>query len=130
MYVGVHVPLGRESKRRHRHRGHKHHRKRKERDSEEGKEDGRESPSYGWIPFLTYNTEAYSECCNGSSLYNWRRTIPVFLLYSFIHLQCLVLVFIPQYCTFQLTTTFESHLLYHHSQDKDNGCAVISSRSL
>ncbi|XP_044026775.1 sodium bicarbonate cotransporter 3-like isoform X20 [Siniperca chuatsi] len=46
VYVGVHVPLGRESKRRHRHRGHKHHRKKKERDSEEGKEDGRESPTY------------------------------------------------------------------------------------
>ncbi|XP_071355529.1 sodium bicarbonate cotransporter 3-like isoform X5 [Trachinotus anak] len=46
VYVGVHVPLGRESKRRHRHRGHKHHRKKKERDCEEGKEDGRESPSY------------------------------------------------------------------------------------
>ncbi|XP_019119809.1 sodium-driven chloride bicarbonate exchanger isoform X4 [Larimichthys crocea] len=46
VYVGVHVPLGRESKRRHRHRGHKHHRKKRERDSEEGKEDGRESPTY------------------------------------------------------------------------------------
>ncbi|XP_050923704.1 sodium bicarbonate cotransporter 3 isoform X12 [Lates calcarifer] len=46
VYVGVHVPFGRESKRRHRHRGHKHHRKKRERDSEEGKEDGRESPSY------------------------------------------------------------------------------------
>ncbi|XP_040909853.1 sodium bicarbonate cotransporter 3-like isoform X8 [Toxotes jaculatrix] len=46
VYVGVHVPFGRESKRRHRHRGHKHHRKKKERDSEEGKDDGRESPSY------------------------------------------------------------------------------------
>ncbi|XP_049457670.1 sodium bicarbonate cotransporter 3-like isoform X5 [Epinephelus fuscoguttatus] len=46
VYVGVHVPLGRESKRRHRHRGHKHHRKKKERDSEEGKDDGRESPAY------------------------------------------------------------------------------------
>ncbi|XP_074543602.1 sodium bicarbonate cotransporter 3-like isoform X6 [Halichoeres trimaculatus] len=46
VYVGVHVPLGRESKRRHRHRGHKHHRKKKEKDSEEGKDDGRESPSY------------------------------------------------------------------------------------
>ncbi|XP_068189142.1 sodium bicarbonate cotransporter 3-like isoform X2 [Antennarius striatus] len=46
VYVGVHVPLGRESKRRHRHRGHRHHRKRRERDSEEGKEDGRESPTY------------------------------------------------------------------------------------
>ncbi|XP_037649622.1 sodium bicarbonate cotransporter 3-like isoform X10 [Sebastes umbrosus] len=46
VYVGVHVPLGREGKRRHRHRGHKHHRKKRERDSEEGKEDGRESPTY------------------------------------------------------------------------------------
>ncbi|XP_070702631.1 sodium bicarbonate cotransporter 3-like isoform X2 [Pempheris klunzingeri] len=46
VYVGVHVPLGRESKRRHRHRGHKHHRKKKERDFEEGKDDGRESPTY------------------------------------------------------------------------------------
>ncbi|XP_028256211.1 sodium bicarbonate cotransporter 3-like isoform X7 [Parambassis ranga] len=46
VYVGVHVPLGRENKRRHRHRGHRHHRKKRERDSEEGKEDGRESPTY------------------------------------------------------------------------------------
>ncbi|XP_053717292.1 sodium bicarbonate cotransporter 3-like isoform X15 [Synchiropus splendidus] len=46
VYVGVHVPFGRESKRRHRHRGHRHHRKKKDKDSEEGKEDGRESPSY------------------------------------------------------------------------------------
>uniref|UniRef100_A0A673BAN5 Anion exchange protein n=1 Tax=Sphaeramia orbicularis TaxID=375764 RepID=A0A673BAN5_9TELE len=46
VYVGVHVPLGRESKRRHRHRGHRHHRKKKEKDSEEGKDDGRESPTY------------------------------------------------------------------------------------
>ncbi|XP_057195416.1 sodium bicarbonate cotransporter 3 isoform X4 [Triplophysa rosa] len=43
VYVGVHVPLGRESRRRHRHRGHRHHRKRKDRGSE--REDGRESPS-------------------------------------------------------------------------------------
>lgn len=57
VYVGVHVPLGRENKRRHRHRGHRHHRKKKERDSEEGKEDGRESPTYGWAHFLTYNTQ-------------------------------------------------------------------------
>uniref|UniRef100_A0A3P8XDU3 Anion exchange protein n=1 Tax=Esox lucius TaxID=8010 RepID=A0A3P8XDU3_ESOLU len=43
VYVGVHVPLGRESKRRHhRHRGHKHHRKRRDRSD---REDGRESPS-------------------------------------------------------------------------------------
>ncbi|KAG7500519.1 sodium bicarbonate cotransporter 3-like isoform X1 [Solea senegalensis] len=46
VYVGVHVPLGREGRRRHRHRGHRHHRKKRERDSEDGKEDGRESPSY------------------------------------------------------------------------------------
>ncbi|KAF5890403.1 sodium bicarbonate cotransporter 3 isoform X4, partial [Clarias magur] len=44
VYVGVHVPLGRQSKRRHRHRGHRHHRKRRDRDSE--REDGRESPTY------------------------------------------------------------------------------------
>ncbi|XP_075867928.1 sodium bicarbonate cotransporter 3-like isoform X9 [Nelusetta ayraudi] len=46
VYVGVHVPLGRESKRRHRHRGHRHHRKKKERGSDEAKDDGRESPTY------------------------------------------------------------------------------------
>ncbi|CAL8288249.1 unnamed protein product [Merluccius merluccius] len=44
VYVGVHVPLGRQSRRRHRHRGNKHHRKRRERSSE--REDGRESPNY------------------------------------------------------------------------------------
>lgn len=66
VYVGVHVPLGRESKRRHRHRGHKHHRKKKERDSDEGKEDGRESPSYGWTIFLHFLHPAYT---NTSSLY-------------------------------------------------------------
>ncbi|XP_052000158.1 sodium bicarbonate cotransporter 3-like isoform X7 [Xyrauchen texanus] len=43
VYVGVHVPLGRQSRRRHRHRGHKHHRKRKDRFEQE---DGRESPMY------------------------------------------------------------------------------------
>uniref|UniRef100_A0A8C5ERZ5 Anion exchange protein n=1 Tax=Gouania willdenowi TaxID=441366 RepID=A0A8C5ERZ5_GOUWI len=46
VYVGVHVPLGRESRRRHRHRGHRHHRKKKEKDCDEGKDDGRESPTY------------------------------------------------------------------------------------
>ncbi|MEQ2164386.1 Sodium bicarbonate cotransporter 3, partial [Goodea atripinnis] len=40
VYVGVHVPLGRQSRRRHRHRGHRHHRRRRDR------EDGRESPTY------------------------------------------------------------------------------------
>ncbi|XP_029928335.1 sodium bicarbonate cotransporter 3 isoform X3 [Myripristis murdjan] len=44
VYVGVHVPLGRQSRRRHRHRGHRHHRKRRERSEE--REDGRDSPSY------------------------------------------------------------------------------------
>ncbi|XP_034466425.1 sodium bicarbonate cotransporter 3-like isoform X3 [Hippoglossus hippoglossus] len=39
VYVGVHVPLDRQSRRRHRHRGHRHHRKRRER------EDGRDSPT-------------------------------------------------------------------------------------
>ncbi|XP_053530892.1 sodium bicarbonate cotransporter 3 isoform X3 [Ictalurus punctatus] len=43
VYVGVHVPLGRQSRRRHRHRGHRHHRKRRDRGSE--REDGRESPT-------------------------------------------------------------------------------------
>ncbi|XP_077447503.1 sodium bicarbonate cotransporter 3-like isoform X4 [Stigmatopora argus] len=46
VYVGVHVPIGRENKRRHRHRGHRHHRKRRDKDSEDGKEDDRESPPY------------------------------------------------------------------------------------
>ncbi|XP_062071383.1 sodium bicarbonate cotransporter 3 isoform X3 [Lepus europaeus] len=45
VYIGVHVPFSKESRRRHRHRGHKHHhRRRKDKDSD--KEDGRESPSY------------------------------------------------------------------------------------
>ncbi|XP_062394501.1 sodium bicarbonate cotransporter 3 isoform X2 [Sardina pilchardus] len=44
VYVGVHFPLGRQSRRRHRHRGHKHHHKRRERESE--RRDGRESPTY------------------------------------------------------------------------------------
>ncbi|XP_044214009.1 sodium bicarbonate cotransporter 3 isoform X3 [Thunnus albacares] len=43
VYVGVHVPLGRQSRRRHRHRGHRHHRKRRDRSD---REDGRESPTY------------------------------------------------------------------------------------
>ncbi|XP_046888070.1 sodium bicarbonate cotransporter 3 isoform X2 [Hypomesus transpacificus] len=43
VYVGVHVPMGRESKRRHRHRGHKHHRKRRDRSSE--RDEGRDSPT-------------------------------------------------------------------------------------
>ena len=46
VYIGVHVPFSKESRRRHRHRGHKHHHRRRE-DKESDKEDGRESPSYG-----------------------------------------------------------------------------------
>ncbi|XP_041738826.1 sodium bicarbonate cotransporter 3 isoform X5 [Coregonus clupeaformis] len=45
VYVGVHVPLGRESKRRHHRRGHKHHRKRREREEDREEED-REDPTY------------------------------------------------------------------------------------
>ncbi|XP_066483238.1 sodium bicarbonate cotransporter 3 isoform X10 [Tiliqua scincoides] len=44
VYIGVHVPLGKQGRRRHRHRGHKHHRRRKEKETD--REDGRESPSY------------------------------------------------------------------------------------
>ncbi|XP_056098683.1 sodium-driven chloride bicarbonate exchanger [Rhinichthys klamathensis goyatoka] len=44
LYIGVHVPLGRRTHRRHRHHGHRHRKRSKERDS--GVEDGRESPSY------------------------------------------------------------------------------------
>ncbi|XP_008321190.1 sodium bicarbonate cotransporter 3-like isoform X2 [Cynoglossus semilaevis] len=42
VYVGVHVPLGRQSRRRHRHRGHRHHRKRRDYTYQE---DGRDSPT-------------------------------------------------------------------------------------
>ncbi|XP_034849369.1 sodium bicarbonate cotransporter 3 isoform X6 [Mirounga leonina] len=45
VYIGVHVPFSKESRRRHRHRGHKHHHRRRK-DKESDKEDGRESPSY------------------------------------------------------------------------------------
>ncbi|XP_015266410.1 PREDICTED: sodium bicarbonate cotransporter 3-like [Gekko japonicus] len=45
VYIGVHVPFGKQGRRRHRHRGHKHHRRRKEKETD--REDGRESPSYG-----------------------------------------------------------------------------------
>ncbi|XP_028820928.1 sodium-driven chloride bicarbonate exchanger-like isoform X2 [Denticeps clupeoides] len=44
LYIGVHVPLGRRSHRRHRHHGHRHRKRSRERDS--GTEDGRDSPSY------------------------------------------------------------------------------------
>ncbi|XP_029929208.1 sodium-driven chloride bicarbonate exchanger-like isoform X2 [Myripristis murdjan] len=44
LYIGVHVPLGRKSHRRHRHHGHRHRKRSKERDS--GVDDGRESPSH------------------------------------------------------------------------------------
>ncbi|XP_074394877.1 sodium bicarbonate cotransporter 3 isoform X3 [Zonotrichia albicollis] len=42
VYIGVHVPLGKPGRRRHRHRGHRHRRKR----DKDDREDGRESPSY------------------------------------------------------------------------------------
>lgn len=42
LYIGVHVPLGRRSHRRHRHHGHRHRKRSKERDSTA--DDGRESP--------------------------------------------------------------------------------------
>ncbi|XP_021335416.1 sodium-driven chloride bicarbonate exchanger isoform X2 [Danio rerio] len=48
LYIGVHVPLGRRSHRRHRHHGHRHRKRSRERDS--GTEDGRESPSYTDTP--------------------------------------------------------------------------------
>uniref|UniRef100_A0A8C1B033 Anion exchange protein n=1 Tax=Cyprinus carpio carpio TaxID=630221 RepID=A0A8C1B033_CYPCA len=44
LYIGVHVPLGRRTRRRHRHHGHRHRKRSRERDS--GVEDGHESPSY------------------------------------------------------------------------------------
>ncbi|MCI4378558.1 hypothetical protein PGIGA_G00217310 [Pangasianodon gigas] len=44
LYIGVHVPLGRRSHRRHRHHGHRHRKRSRERDS--GVCDGRESPAY------------------------------------------------------------------------------------
>lgn len=90
VYVGVHVPLGRQSRRRHRHRGHKHHRKRKDRGSE--REDGRESPSYGKNNSLEclYAANFYEErviiCCSFLShfldslalslSYSWLQTLP------------------------------------------------------
>uniref|UniRef100_A0A8C2JHS8 Solute carrier family 4 member 10b n=1 Tax=Cyprinus carpio TaxID=7962 RepID=A0A8C2JHS8_CYPCA len=48
LYIGVHVPLGRRTRRRHRHHGHRHRKRSRERDS--GVEDGHESPSYSNTP--------------------------------------------------------------------------------
>uniref|UniRef100_A0A8C5A6E8 Anion exchange protein n=1 Tax=Gadus morhua TaxID=8049 RepID=A0A8C5A6E8_GADMO len=48
LYIGVHVPLGRKSHRRHRHHGHRHRKRSKERDS--GVDDGHESPSHTDTP--------------------------------------------------------------------------------
>ncbi|XP_042261309.1 sodium-driven chloride bicarbonate exchanger-like isoform X4 [Thunnus albacares] len=48
LYIGVHVPLGRRSHRRHRHHGHRHRKRSKERDS--SADDGRESPSHTDTP--------------------------------------------------------------------------------
>ncbi|XP_077382252.1 sodium bicarbonate cotransporter 3-like isoform X1 [Festucalex cinctus] len=42
LYVGIHVPLGQQKRRRHRHRGHRHERRRQDRPNE----DACESPSY------------------------------------------------------------------------------------
>uniref|UniRef100_A0AAR2L071 Anion exchange protein n=1 Tax=Pygocentrus nattereri TaxID=42514 RepID=A0AAR2L071_PYGNA len=44
LYIGVHVPLGRRTRRRHRHHGHRHRKRSRERDAGAG--DGRESPAY------------------------------------------------------------------------------------
>ncbi|XP_061218646.1 sodium bicarbonate cotransporter 3 isoform X8 [Neopsephotus bourkii] len=44
VYIGVHVPFGKQGRRRHRHRGHRHHKRKKEKETD--REDGRESPSY------------------------------------------------------------------------------------
>ncbi|XP_062814098.1 sodium bicarbonate cotransporter 3 isoform X5 [Anolis carolinensis] len=44
VYIGVHVPFGKQGRRRHKHRGHKHHRRRREKETD--REDGRDSPSY------------------------------------------------------------------------------------
>ncbi|NWS43712.1 S4A10 protein, partial [Probosciger aterrimus] len=49
VYIGVHVPFGKQGRRRHRHRGHRHHKRKKEKETD--REDGRESPSYV-SPFL------------------------------------------------------------------------------
>nr|XP_020473003.1 sodium bicarbonate cotransporter 3-like isoform X2 [Monopterus albus] len=43
VYIGVHVPHGRPSRRRHRHRGHRHHQKRRD---QSDRDDGRDSPAY------------------------------------------------------------------------------------
>ncbi|XP_062425330.1 sodium bicarbonate cotransporter 3 isoform X5 [Rhea pennata] len=47
VYIGVHVPFGKQGRRRHRHRGHRHHRRKKEKETD--REDGRESPSYDMV---------------------------------------------------------------------------------
>ncbi|XP_070583383.1 sodium bicarbonate cotransporter 3 isoform X5 [Erythrolamprus reginae] len=44
VYIGVHVPFGKQGRRRHKHHGHKRHRRRREKETD--REDGRESPSY------------------------------------------------------------------------------------
>ncbi|XP_029540220.1 sodium-driven chloride bicarbonate exchanger-like isoform X2 [Oncorhynchus nerka] len=44
LYIGVHVPIGKKSHRRHRHHGHRHRKRSRELDS--GVDNGRESPTY------------------------------------------------------------------------------------
>uniref|UniRef100_A0A7N8Y820 Anion exchange protein n=1 Tax=Mastacembelus armatus TaxID=205130 RepID=A0A7N8Y820_9TELE len=58
VYVGVHVPLGRQSRRRHRHRGHRHHRKRRDRSD---REDEWESPAYGRSRLCVVPTDTPSQ---------------------------------------------------------------------
>ncbi|XP_078711605.1 sodium bicarbonate cotransporter 3-like isoform X3 [Lampetra fluviatilis] len=45
VYIGLHVPSGRRSHRRHRHRGHRHHHRRREREREASQDDA-ESSAY------------------------------------------------------------------------------------
>lgn len=76
LYIGVHVPLGRRSHRRHHHHGHRHRKRSRERDS--GVCDGRES--------LVYGNLSFSFLCSLSAL---SVTLPiiskllVFLFYAF-----------------------------------------------
>ncbi|NXW50566.1 S4A8 protein, partial [Nyctiprogne leucopyga] len=55
VYIGVHVPFGKQGRRRHRHRGHRHHRRKKEKETD--REDGRESPSYGKKSVVSHREE-------------------------------------------------------------------------
>lgn len=66
------MPLGgRKSHRRHRHRGHKHRKRDRERDS--GLEDGRESPPFGKLNFISVSF-------SNKHQYNYARSILLLLL--------------------------------------------------